>query len=75
MRKLLRFAVHILGLSCLGAMIFVQTLIFLSIFSYGYFLAVEPRPIILYLELTLTAFTAAYFFSLFMKQIKGLKQK
>jgi hypothetical protein len=62
--------VNSLGLSCLGGAIFLQVLVFSTILSQGYFRAVEANPIILMLEMSLTAFSAIYFLYLYQKVIR-----
>ena len=59
--------INTFGLSCLGAAIFLQILVFSDILTQGYFRAVETNPTILTLEITLTAFTAIYFLYLYQK--------
>ena len=59
--------INTFGLSCLGAAIFLQILVFSDILTQGYFRAVETNPTILTLEITLTAFTPIYFLYLYQK--------
>ena len=62
--------IHSLGLSCLGGAIFLQILVFTNILMQGYFRAIETNQSILLFEITLTAFTAAYFVYIYQKVIR-----
>jgi hypothetical protein len=63
--------IHSLGLSCLGAAIFLQILVFSNIFMQGYFKAVETNQSILVLEMVLTTFTAIYFIYVYQRLIRA----
>ncbi len=62
--------IHSLGLSCLGGAIFLQILVFSNILLQGYFRAIEANPVILSIEISLTAFTAVYFLYLYQRVIR-----
>ena len=68
-----RIIFHGLGLSCTGGAIFLQILTFSSILYQGYFNAVEANPIILSVEIVLTAFTLIYFICIYQRVIRSLK--
>ena len=72
MRRI-RLAFHGLGLSCLGGAIFLQILVFSDIFYHGYFRAVEGNPIILGLEIGLTAYAAIYFIYIYRALIRQIR--
>ena len=63
---------HMLGLSCLGAAIFLQILVFTDILQHGYFMAVENNPVILICEIVLTGFATIYFVHIYIKVIHQL---
>lgn len=63
--------IHSLGLSCLGGAIFLQILVFSNILLQGYFRAVEGNPVILTLEIALTAFSAIYFAYVYQRLIRA----
>lgn len=66
--------INSVGLSCLGAAIFLQILVFSNILTQGYFKAVESNPTILTLEMALTVFSVIYFVYIYQKMIRtGLK--
>jgi hypothetical protein len=67
----LSLLIHSLGLSCLGGAIFLQILVFSNILEQGYFRAVEANPLILSLEMALTAFSAVYFVYLYQNIIRS----
>lgn len=67
----MRIAFHSIGLSCLGAAICLQILVFLTILQHGYFRAIETNPTILYGEIALTGFTAAYFTYIYQREIRA----
>jgi hypothetical protein len=67
----LSLLINSLGLSCMGGAIFLQILVFSNILEQGYFRAVEANPLILSLEMALTAFTAVYFIYLYQKIIRS----
>ena len=69
----MRFAVHSIGLSCLGGGIFLQVLVFADILRYGYFMAVERNPTILTVEVGLTFFAALYFVYMFQLLLRSVK--
>lgn len=56
----IRFLLHCLGLSSLGAALILQYLVLSNILAYGYFRAMEHNSFILYGELVLTLFAFAY---------------
>jgi len=72
MRRI-RLAFHGLGLSCLGGAIFLQILVFSDILGRGYFRAVEGNPIILGLEIGLTAYAAVYFIYIYRTLIRQIR--
>jgi hypothetical protein len=59
--KIMLIIFHGIGLGCLGAAICFQLLVFTTILQNGYFRAVESNSAILYGEIALTDFSAAYF--------------
>lgn len=61
LRRLALKVFHSLGLSCIGGAFFLQILVFSNILQYGYFGAIETNPIILGMEVGLTAFGLVYF--------------
>jgi len=69
----IRILFHTLGLSCLGGAIFLQILVFTDIIQNGYFMAVESNPIILTLEIVLTAFALIYFIYMYQRLIRSIK--
>ena len=69
----MRFAVHSVGLSCLGGGIFLQVLVFADILRYGYFMAVERNPTILSAEVGLTVFAVLYFVYIFQLLLRSVK--
>ena len=52
---------HTFGLSSLGGALFLQSLVFTSIVTRGYFQGIEQNSSILFSEIALTAFAIAYF--------------
>ncbi|MEM2995234.1 MAG: hypothetical protein QXI91_04380 [Candidatus Bathyarchaeia archaeon] len=64
---------HILGLSCLGGAIFLQTLVFTDILQHGYFMAIENNPAILAFEMLLTIFAIIYFIYMYQRFIRSIK--
>jgi hypothetical protein len=66
----IRLLFHCFGLGCLGGAVFLQFLVFLDIFSRGYFLAVEQNMIVLCTEIVLTGFAMFYFFFIIKKVLK-----
>ncbi|MEM2971749.1 MAG: hypothetical protein QW270_04930 [Candidatus Bathyarchaeia archaeon] len=64
---------HILGLSCLGGAIFLQTLVFTDILQHGYFMAIENNPAILAFEMLLTMFAIIYFIYMYQRFIRSIK--
>ncbi len=71
----LQIIIHIAGLACLGGSIGLQILIFTRILQQGYFRAVESNPAILYPELALTGFAAAYFIYVCRREIRLYSNK
>ncbi len=72
MRRI-RLAFHGLGLSCLGGAIFLQILVFSDILGRGYFRAVEGNPLILGLEIGLTAYATIYFVYIYRTLIRQIR--
>jgi hypothetical protein len=64
---------HTFGLSCIGGAIFLQILVFADILQHGYFRAIENNPIILMLEIALTAFALIYFIYIYQGFIRSIK--
>jgi len=62
-----------LGLSSLGGAIFLQILVFTDIANQGYFMAVEGNPLILALEILLTAFAFIYFIYIYLRLLRSIK--
>ena len=52
---------HSVGLSSLGGALFLQSIVFTSILTRGYFQGMEQNSCILFSEIALTAFAIAYF--------------
>jgi len=69
----MRVLFHTLGLSCLGGAIFLQILVFTDILQHGYFRAMENNPVILMLEIALTAFALIYFIYIYQRFIRSIK--
>lgn len=69
----MRYAFHVLGLSCLGGAIFLQILVFADIASQGYFYAIEQNAIVLSFEIFLTGFAAVYFAYLYLRLMRQVK--
>jgi len=53
--------IHSLGLSSLGGALFLQSIVFASILTHGYFQGIEQNPTVLFSEIALTVFAIAYF--------------
>jgi len=51
---------HSFGIGCLSASVFLQALVFWSIYTDGKFIAKEQNPVILMFEVFMTAFAAIY---------------
>jgi hypothetical protein len=64
---------HSLGLSCLGGALFLEALVFSDIVQHGYFMAVERNPAILAFEISLTAFSLAYFVYIYLRFIRSVR--
>jgi hypothetical protein len=71
----LQIIFHSIGLSCLGGAICLQILVFTNILQQGYFRAIETNSTILYAELALTGFTAAYFLYVYQREIRVYLKK
>jgi len=56
----LRLLFHCLGLSAMGAALFLEGLVLISIFEHGYFTGIEQNMTVLYSETILAAFGTAY---------------
>jgi hypothetical protein len=69
----IRVIVHMLGLSCIGGAIFLQSLVFAGIAQNGYFMAVEQNAAILLVEVAITAFALIYFFYIYQRLIRSVK--
>jgi hypothetical protein len=69
----IRVLLHTFGLSCIGGAIFLQVLVFSDILQHGYFRAMENNPIILTLEVVLTAFALIYFIYIYQRFIRSIK--
>ena len=65
----LRLFFHCLGLSALGAALFLQSSVFSGLIRHGYFLGIEQSFVALAFEVALTAFGVANFFYLFLRFI------
>ena len=61
LKSIFRVIFHSLGLSCIGASIILQLIVLIDIMRKGYFLGTEENPIILSVEMFLTAFALTYF--------------
>ena len=64
---------HMLGLSCLGGAIFLQTLVFAGIVQQGYFTAIEQNTTILSFEVALTIFSIIYFIYIYQRLIRSVR--
>ena len=71
LNRKIRLVIHSVGLSCLGASVSLQVLVFLSVIKAGYFRAVETNPTVLSVEIALTAFTVLYFIYIYQKIIRS----
>lgn len=69
----IRVVFHMLGLSCLGGAIFLQSLVFAGIAQQGYFMAIEQNSTILGFEVVLTAFAALYFVYVYQRLLRSVK--
>ena len=69
----IRVIFHMLGLSCLGGAIFLQSLVFAGIVQQGYFMAVEQNTTILSFEVVLTVFAAVYFIYVYQRLVRLVK--
>jgi hypothetical protein len=69
----IRVLLHTFGLSCIGGAIFLQVLVFSDILQHGYFRAMENNPVILTLEVVLTAFALIYFIYIYQRFIRSIK--
>jgi hypothetical protein len=69
----IRVLLHTFGLSCIGGAIFLQILVFSDIVQHGYFRAMENNPVILMLEVVLTAFALIYFIYIYQRFIRSIK--
>ena len=69
----IRVIFHMLGLSCLGGAIFLQSIVFAGIARQGYFMAVEQNSTILGFEVVLTAFAALYFVYVYQRLLRSVK--
>jgi hypothetical protein len=69
----IRVLLHTFGLSCIGGAIFLQILVFSDILQHGYFRAMENNPVILMLEVVLTAFALIYFIYIYQRFIRSIK--
>jgi len=64
-----RVLIHGLGLSSLGSALFLQATVFTGILQNGYFRGIEQNSAILYTEIGMTSFAAAYFGYMFLRFI------
>ena len=71
----LQIVFHSIGLSCVGAAICLQVLVFADILTQGYFKAIETNPTILSGEIALTVFAAAYFIYVYQREIRACLKK
>jgi hypothetical protein len=71
----IRLVFHSIGLSCLGGAICLQIIVFVTILQQGYFRAIETNASILYAEIALTGFTAAYFLYVYQREIRAYLKK
>ena len=69
----IRVIFHMLGLSCLGGAIFLQSLVFAGIVQQGYFMAVEQNSTILTFEVVLTAFAVIYFVYVYQRLVRSVR--
>ena len=53
--------IHSIGLSSLGGALFLQSIVFTSILTRGYFQGIEQNSSILFFEIALTVFAMVYF--------------
>jgi hypothetical protein len=68
----MRLVFHSIGLSCLGGAVFLQILVFKDIVQQGYFVGIEENPVILQLEVGLTAFAVVYLIHLYISRIRTI---
>lgn len=68
----MRLVFHSIGLSCLGGAVFLQILVFKDIVQQGYFVGIEENPVILQLEVGLTAFAVVYLIHLYISKIRTI---
>ena len=69
----LRIVFHGLGLSCLGAALFLQATVFSGILQNGYFRGAEGNTTILVSEIAMTGFAVVYFVYIYAKFILSHK--
>jgi hypothetical protein len=69
----IRLVFHILGLSCIGGAVFLQSLVFSGIVLQGYFMAVEQNVAVLTIEIALTAFALLYFAYTYQRLIRQVR--
>jgi len=69
----IRVIFHMLGLSCLGGAIFLQSLVFAGIVQQGYFVAVEQNSTVLTFEVVLTAFAVIYFVYVYQRLVRSVR--
>ena len=62
---------HSLGIGCLSMAVYLQILVFWSIYTDGTFFASEPNQLILMIEMFLTAFAAIYLLYIFYERIRA----
>jgi hypothetical protein len=63
----LRLFLHCVGLSILGAALFLQSLVLSGILERGYFMGIEQNLAVLYSEIFLTALAITYLVYLFWR--------
>jgi len=68
----LRLFFNCLGLSTLGAALFLESLILVSLFERGYFTGIEQNMAVLYSEAVLAAFAVAYLLHLVWRFVVSL---
>lgn len=61
LKGFLHLLFRLLGLNCLGGAVFLQLLVFLDIVFNGRFIAVEPNPAVLAVEVVLAILALAYY--------------
>jgi hypothetical protein len=69
-----RMLIHALGLSAIGASLFLEVMVFGQIFGQGYFLGVEGNSMVLFIEVGFVGVAILYYCYLFVRLLSRDKQ-